>query len=193
MRQAAVVAFGILFAATTADAGEPPASGPAVEGQLTRSFGTTRTQIALPLRALASEGPAVDLVVRMRGSDDATLPGLRAPTESAVQLDVQQALGTWTGFGHAGWRHSGQLARIAPSRTGWYAELGTFRPLAQLEFGGHVDVRQDVGDPQLQRDGTLYAAFNAGAWRWQLSLVRSLPTADVSGDKAVELSLRARF
>lgn len=102
-------------------------------------------------------------------------------TGSGVQFQLRQPLGDWRVF-----------ARLGRRPAAAQAELGAFRRFAGgHEAGAYLDVRQAEGALAPVRELSAYAAVQAGAWRWQLSLSRDL--ALLAGDTAVGIRVRRDF
>ena len=148
---------------------------------------------SLTLRDFDTQGPGVDLTVKLKAANGSASRGLgTGGRDMAVQLEVVQTVGLATVFGHLGWRHTGDPAGFKPYRNPWYGELGAQHRLESgLDLGAYVTLREPIGRLGPLGEGTAYVAWRQGRQRWQLHFTRGWQTASPQG--AAGLTWRQRF
>jgi hypothetical protein len=162
-------------------------------GSVERGLGDVWLRLSTELRELTAESAGLDLTLKLKTRTGAVERGLGSGgTDVALQLEWLKALGAWTGFGHVGWRRTGDVPGYRPYRDPWYAELGALTATSsRTEAGVYWSGREAIGRLGPVREITVYGAWRGASQRLQLHLTRGLATA--SPQYAVGVTVRHRF
>jgi hypothetical protein len=158
-----------------------------------RGLGDIWLRLSTELREFSAKGVGLDLTLKVKTATGSLDRGLGSGgTDVALQLEGLKALGAWTGFGHVGWRRTGDVAGFRPYRDPWYVEFGGLTALTpSVEAGAYWSGRQAIGRLGPVRELTLYGAWRGGSQRLQLYVTRGFATA--SAQYAVGVAVRHRF
>lgn len=162
-------------------------------GSVERGWGDAWLKLSAELREYDTEQAGIDLTFKLKTRTGSVERGLgTGGTDMALQLEGLKTLGPLTGFGHLGYRRTGDVPGFRPYRNPWYGEAGALLPLAPgFEGGAYWSWREPIGRLGPVRELTLYGAWRGGPQRVQLHLVRGF--ADASPQYALGLTLRYRF
>ena len=162
-------------------------------GTVERGLGDIWLKLGVELQEFRTDGVGVDMTLKLKSRSGDSTRGLGSGgTDVAVQVELLRQLGAVVGFGHVGYRHTGDVAGFAAYRNPWYGGLGAYYVATPAwEIGAFMDTREPVGRLGSLREASLYAAWLHGAQRVQFYLTRGFATA--SPDWALGLSLRHRF
>jgi len=158
-----------------------------------RGLGDIWLKLGLELAEFDTGRTGVDLTVKLKTHSGDAARGLGSGgTDLAAQVELARAFGPWVGFGHLGWRRTGDVPGYTPYRNPWYGQAGLSRPVSPAwELGGFVDWRAPIGRLGAVGESTVYAAWRDGGQRLQLTLTRGF--APASADWALGLGWRTRF
>lgn len=168
--------------------------GTAVSGRsVERGIGDIWLKLGLELREFTPSDTGVDLTIKVKTRTGAVHRGLgTGGTDLALQADLIRSLGPVVGFGHLGYRWTGNVPGFAPYRNPWYGELGAFRQVVPNgDVGVMLDVRNPIGRLGSVAETTVFAAWRHGGYRTQVYVTRGF--APASPQWALGLSLRTRF
>jgi len=158
-----------------------------------RGLGDTWLKLSYELFEYTRESTGVDLTLKVKTATGDVNRGLgTGATDVALQVEFLQSIAAATGFGHVGYRRTGDPAGFKPYRDPWYGEIGAFTPiLERCQLGAFYDYRQPLTRLGPLREVTFYGACASGPSRWQLHFTRGF--ADASADIGVGLTYRYRF
>ncbi len=168
--------------------------GTAVAGRsVERGLGDIWLKLGVELLEFNPRSTGVDLTIKVKTRTGDVHRGLgTGGTDVALQADLIRSLGPFVGFGHVGYRWTGDVSGFAPYRNPWYAELGAFRQVVPtVDVGAMLDVRNPIGRLGSLAESTIYAAWRQGGYRTQVYVTRGF--APASPQWAFGISLRTRF
>lgn len=162
-------------------------------GTVERGLGDIWLKLGLELREFHADGVGVDLTLKLKSRSGDSTRGLGSGgTDVAAQIELLRQFGAVVGFGHVGYRHTGDVAGYAAYRNPWYGGMGAYYAATPAwEIGAFTDLREPVGRLGSLREASLYAAWLRTDQRIQIYLTRGF--APASADWALGLSLRHRF
>lgn len=158
-----------------------------------RGLGDIWLKLGVEVREFDTDSTGVDLVLKLKTRTGDAQRGLGSGgVDVAVQADLLRAIGPWVGFGHVGYRHTGDVPGLRPYRDPWYGGVGAYRTvMPRVDVGAMLDLRQAIGRLGPLAETTVYAAWRQGGYRLQLHLTRGF--APASPDWAVGVTMRTRF
>lgn len=158
-----------------------------------RGLGDAWMKLSYELHEYTRESTGVDLTLKVKTATGDVNRGLgTGAADVAIQVDFLQSVASGTGFGHVGYRRTGDPAGFKPYRDPWYGEIGAFTPVFErCQLGAFYDYRQALTSLGPVREVTAYGACVSGPSRWQLHFTRGF--ADASADIAIGSTYRYRF
>lgn len=162
-------------------------------GTVERGLGDIWLKLGVELREFRADGLGVDLTLKLKSRSGDSTRGLGSGgSDVAAQIELLRQFGAVVGFGHVGYRHTGDVAGYAAYRNPWYGGMGAYYAATPAwEIGAFTDLREPLGRLGSLREASLYAAWLRTDQRIQIYLTRGF--APASADWALGLSLRHRF